>query len=160
MDEFFWKRWNENLMNITTILSTSKRNKIHLQTGLKNWKILLANEQKHWAKVRAWKDATRYCPSQSEPHISASSICRKAISMVQSMAIVLASCPQVCTHQAILEQVLGHELNVPSLSEYYPHPNEPKLRCGQVTTRFYAFLHAELGRVRESEKSNTQKPLW
>lgn len=88
---------------------------------------MLANEQKHRAKVRAQKDATRYCPSQSEPDTSASSICRKAISMVQSMAIVLTSCPQVCTHQAILEQVLGHELIVPSLPEYYPHPNAAKL---------------------------------
>jgi hypothetical protein len=157
---FFWKTWNENVMNITTILSTSMRNKINLQTGLKNWKILLANEQKHWAEVRAQKDATRYCPSKSKPDISGSSIYRKAISMVQSMAIVLASCPQVCTHQAILEQVLGHELVVPSLSEYYPHPNEAKLGCDQVTTRFYTFLQAELGRVRASEKSNNQKPLW
>lgn len=97
---------------------------------------LLANEQKHRAKVMAQKDATRYCPSQSEPDISASSICRKAISMVQSMAVVLASCSQVCTHQAILEQVLGHELIVPSLPEYYPHPNEAKLGCGGVTMRF------------------------
>jgi hypothetical protein len=54
---------------------------------------LLANEQKHQAKVRPQKDATRYCPSPSEPaptspDISASSIHRKASSMVQSMAIV------------------------------------------------------------------------
>jgi hypothetical protein len=64
---------------------------------------LLVNEQKHQAKVRAQKDATKYYPSQFEPDISISNICRKAISMVQSMAIVLASCPHVCTHQAILE---------------------------------------------------------
>jgi hypothetical protein len=128
-----------------------------LQTGLENWKILLANEQKHGAKVRAQKDATRYRPSLSEPDISASSICRKAISMIESMAIVLASCPQVCTHQAILEQVLGHELIVPSLSEYYPHPNEAKLGCGQVTTIFYTFLQAELGKVKNL---TLKKPLW
>jgi hypothetical protein len=45
--------------------------------------LLLANEQKHRAKVRAQKDATRYCPSQSEADIAASNICRKVISMVQ-----------------------------------------------------------------------------
>jgi hypothetical protein len=42
------------------------------------------------------------------------------------MAIVLASCPQVCICQAILEQVLGHGIIIPSLLEYYRCPHEAK----------------------------------
>jgi hypothetical protein len=51
--------------------------------------------------------------------------------------------------------VLGHELIVPSFPEYYPHPNEAKLGCGQVTTRFYTFLQAVLEKVKNPHSKVT-----
>ncbi len=42
------------------------------------------------------------------------------------MAIVLASCLQVCIRQAMLEQVLGHEVITLSLPKYYPCLHEAK----------------------------------
>jgi hypothetical protein len=65
-------------------------------------------------------------PTPTIPYMYVNTICRKASSIIQSMAIVLASCPQVCICQVILEQVFGHEVIISSLPEYYPHPHEAK----------------------------------
>jgi hypothetical protein len=73
--------------------------------------------------------------------------------MVESMAIVLASCPQVCTHQAILEQVLAW-VHCPILTWVSSASQWVEAGMWQVTTRFYTFLQAELGKVKIS---NTQK---
>jgi hypothetical protein len=59
------------------------------------------------------------------------------------MAIKLASCPRLVTHQFILEQVLANEIIVPSLLKYYPYPHEAKAHCD-----FIRSLRAKLGKVK------------
>ncbi len=100
------------------------------------------------SKKKSKKGLTKGLISQFDPpatnlDISTTTICRKARSIIKLIVTMLDENLQLSTCQAMLEQVLGNEVIIPYLPEYYPCPHEAKAQQD-----FIQSFRVELGKVK------------